>query len=77
MQNDEFLEETREIPEVRQEVEFVFNFFKCGLRVEIIEAKSDSDAFAELRKRGYLVGFLDAYVRYNKVDQTYEVFKMK
>ena len=40
MQNDEFLEETREIPQVKQEVEFVFNFFKCGLRVEIIEAKT-------------------------------------
>ena len=77
MQNDELLDDSRAIPSTRLEIEFVYNFFKCGLRVEILEAKNDSEAFAELHKRGYLVGFIDSYVKYNKVDKSYNLFYMK
>lgn len=66
MQNDNFLE-----------LEFIYTFFMNGIYREIIWAKSNSEAFAELHKRGYTVEMMDYFVRYNKIDKSYDLMKIK
>lgn len=66
MQNDNFLE-----------ISFVYTFFKSGIAAETIDAKSNSEAFSKLHKRGYTVEMMDYFVRYNKIDKSYDLMKIK
>lgn len=54
-----------------------YYFFSQGEIIEEVDADTDSEALAELPKRGYRVkGFFDYYVRYNRTTQQMDLFRV-
>ena len=54
-----------------------YYFFSKGEIIDEVDADTDSEALAELHKRGYQVkNYFDYYVRYDRVTQQMELFKV-
>lgn len=59
------------------ELIFVYNFFKDGYCCEKVEAKCDSEAFSKLHNMGWEVTYFDKYVRFNRLDNSYDLKQIK
>lgn len=74
MSFDEIINETKKLNK-SNEARFVYTFFKNGHAVVTVEANEDGEAVSQIRKQGLALELLDRYIRYNKNEKCYAIFK--
>lgn len=76
MSFDEIMNETSKLKEfIKTPPYFTFTFFKHGRPIETVFADNDGEAVSKLRSMGYNLEYFDKYVRFNRTNKVYELFK--